>query len=198
MKKPPKKSESIYIKAIQFLQEDPHTDTYKEGIAFLKKAADLGHPKAQYNLGIHLHQNHGSYEEAHPYFEKAAEQDHPLAHHMLGCYHSCGFLIPPSIEKALHHFRYAADKGISDAQYNAGVLLLCEKETSEEGFYYFQLAAKQNHPDAQYNLGVCYSQGIGTVPSQDKAIYYLELAVKQKQPKALKALEKVLMQTLKS
>ena len=190
-----KKSQSLYTKAIAFLKDPPYTDGYNQGVELLKKAADLGHAKAQYNLGVHLHQVVGAYEEAYPYFEKAANQDILLAHHMLGCYYSAGFLTPPSLEKALYHFRYAAQKGVADSQYNAGVLLLCEKETTEEGFQYFVMAAEQNHCDAQYNLGVCFAQGIGTAPSRNKAIHYLELAVKQKHPKAAKALETILMAT---
>jgi TPR repeat protein len=188
-----KKADQIYEKAVTCLQQEPGSKVYEEGVAYLQQAARLGHAKAQYNFGIHLHQTKSDYEKAFVYFKRAAKQNHPQAHHMLGCYHSCGFLLPPSLDKALLHFRHAADLGVANAQYNAGVLLLCEKETLPEAFRYFQMAAEQKHPEAVYNVGVCYSQGIGTKPSRTKAIYYLEIAVQQKQPKAIKALEAALM-----
>lgn len=191
-------TEDIYAQAITYLK-DPHTNgNYKKGIASLRKAANLGHMKAQYNLGICLHEARGEYKEALRYFQKSALQGHLLSHYMIGCYYALGFIPPASEEKAIAHFRLAADGGIADAQYNLGVILLADSQKVLEAVQYLKLAAKQNQADAQYNLGVCYFLGIGCPLSHDDAIHYLELAVRQKQPKAANMLEKVMLAPLPS
>ena len=183
--------EKAYDQGCRYLQGDGVTRDYEKGIEYLRQAADLGSAKAQYNLGICLHQGTGS-EEAYHYFQLAAKQGHPRAYYLLGCYFAFGFLFPPSETEALHYFRLAADGGIVEAQYNLAIFLLHEKET-EKAVHYFKLAAHQGNADAQYNLGICYYKGLGTSASRDKAIHYLELALEQGQSKASEALETVLM-----
>ena len=185
--------EAIYRKAKACFEGEEVCD--EKAIIYLKQAADLGHAKAQYNLGICLHEGIGiskCYHQAHQYFQLAAKQDHARANYMLGCYYAFGFLSEPSKELAMYYFRLAAEAGIADAQHNLAVILLTEKK-AEEAVHYFTLAAKQGHADAQYNLGVCYCQGLGCVFSHDESIRCLELAFKQKHPKAAKALEYVMM-----
>lgn len=185
--------EAIYKKATAYF--GGALPCYEKGVAYLKQAADLGHAKAQYNLGICLHEGRGTaqcYNQAFHYFQLAANQDHPRANYMIACYYVFGFLFPPSEERAMHYFRLAAEAGLAEAQYNLAVILLAEKK-AEEAVHYFKLAAAQDHVDAQYNLGICYCQGLGCNFSHDESIRYLELAFKQKHPRAAKALEYVMM-----
>ena len=190
-----KRAEMLYQQGRRHLYGDGVAFSYEEATIYLKKAADLGHTKAQYNLGICLHQGTGirqSYQKAYEYFQKAAKQSHPRSHYMLGCYSVFGFLSPPSEERAAHYFQLAADAGIADAQYDLAVLLLAGK-SEQQAIHYFKLAAAQGNADAEYNLGVCYYHGLGVSPSRDEAIRYLEQAVRKRQSKAAAALEVVIM-----
>ncbi len=111
--------EVLYEQARRHLQGDGVPCSYELGLPFLKEAADLGHMKAQYNLGILLHQGLSvsqSYEEAYRYFELAAQQGHPRAQYMLGCYFAFGFWLLPSDEHAFHYFRLAAEAGVADLE----------------------------------------------------------------------------------
>jgi uncharacterized protein len=199
-KEPKKNAEDIYKISVQLLLTDD-SRSKKKGISYLKKAADMGHAKAQYNLGIFFFQGmqgiSQSLQEAYRYFSLAAQQRHIRANYMMGCYFALGLLFAPCEESAIHYFRISADANDAEAQYNLGTLLLKTQAAKfmQEGASYLQLSANQGNADAQYNLGLCYFKGIGVTQSHEKAVYYLELAVKQKHPKAASSLEHVLMTT---
>ena len=58
----------------------------------------------------------------------------------------------------------AVEQGLSEAQYNIGVMYIEGKGVSQnytEALKWFNKAAKQNDPKAQYNLGVIYASGVG-------------------------------------
>jgi TPR repeat protein len=187
--------ERFYDQGRRHLQSDGADFSLEKGMFFLKQAADLGHAKAQYNLGVYLHES-GLYADAHHYFTLAAHQKNPRANYMLGCYEAFGLIDSASEINAAYFFQLAADAGVAEAQYNLAVLLLQGKEilkSEKEAIHYFMLAAKQGNRDALYNLGICYYQGLGVTASQDESIRYLELAVKHKHPKAAETLERIMM-----
>jgi len=76
----------------------------------LKKAADLGHVKAQYDLGVLLLHGKGvfkSEEEAVRYFKLAAEQENADAQYNLGvCYYQ-GLGVAVSHEEAIRYLELA-------------------------------------------------------------------------------------------
>jgi TPR repeat protein len=79
--------EALYDQGRRYLQGDGVVFSYEQGTEYLKKAADLGHAKAQYNLAVCLHLGTGikqSYEEAYKYFQLASNQGLSRAHYMLG------------------------------------------------------------------------------------------------------------------
>lgn len=187
-------TDTEYKLAQTYLQKED-ASARQIGFLHLQRLAEQGHVKALYNLGICLHEGIGctaSKKEALSYFQKAAEKEHPRSIYMLGVYALMGFgEEAPSEEKALRFLKEAASRGVVDAQYNLGVLLL--QNNDPEAIQYFKQAAEQESADALYNLGVCYADGIMVSRSRGEAIEYLERAVKLKHEKAAEALEKVLM-----
>ena len=45
-------AEALYDQGRRYLQGEGGVYSYEKGVPYLKEAADLGHAKAQYNLGI--------------------------------------------------------------------------------------------------------------------------------------------------
>ena len=124
-------TEEIYKQARAYAE----AGDYVEAAKCFKKAAEAGHVKAQYNLGVCLHEGLGGYRahmEAFYYFKKAADGGHMLAHYMLGCYFAMGLAPYESKEEGIEHFRIASEAGVVDAQYNYGVYLLKEKRAEKK------------------------------------------------------------------
>jgi TPR repeat protein len=111
------------------------------------RAAELGHPIAQYNLAM-MYSNGESvnvdYQQSVYWFNKSADQGFPPAQHRLG---------------EMYYFgRGGVSRDISRA-----VSL-------------FLLAAKQNDPDAQMNLAMLYGTGEGVPADTYEAFRWLEKA----------------------
>ena len=73
----------------------------------------------------------------------------------------------------------AAEQGLSEAQYNIGVMYIKGRGVSQnytEALKWFNKAAKQNDPKAQYNLGVIYASGVGVPQDYIKTYAWLILA----------------------
>ena len=95
-----------------------------EAVKWFRKAADMGEPNAQYNLGICYYKGQGvkqDFGEAVKWLKKAAEQGIVFAQYNLGvCYYS-GQGIKQDFEEAVKWLKKAAEQGIVFAQYNLGV-----------------------------------------------------------------------------
>ena len=107
------------------LQKD-QTGHPVEAAALYSKAADLGVPQAQYNLGyLHEHGQAGLQQDitlAVQWYNKAAEQNLPEAQHMLGVLHTEGRGVPANHATAFSWFDKAAQQGLPVAEYQLGVL----------------------------------------------------------------------------
>ena len=132
---------------------------YAEAVKWLRKAADLGEPNAQYNLGICYYNGQGvkqDFEEAVKWLKKAAGQGVVFAQYNLGvCYYG-----------------------------GQGV-----KQDFEEAVKWFRLAADQEFPAAQYNLGLCYATGKGVRKDRSEAKKWFRRAAELGNASAMKALE---------
>lgn len=76
-------------------------------------------------------------------------------------------------------FEESAYGGISNAQYNLGVLYhqgLGVKKDTEKAMELYRVAASQGHPEAQYNLAIAYVEGIGVEYNPQIASVYFEQA----------------------
>ena len=132
---------------------------YAEAVKWLKKAADLGEPNAQYNLGLFYYNGQGvkqDFEEAVKWLKKAAGQSVVFAQYNLGvCYYG-----------------------------GQGV-----KQDYAEAVKWFRLAADQEFPAAQYNLGLCYATGKGVKKNRSEAKKWFRRAAELGNASAQKALE---------
>jgi TPR repeat protein len=90
----------------------------------LRKAAEQGNARAQFNLGLMYATGQGvpqDYVEAARWFRKAAGQGNASAQYNLGVmYYGRG--VPQNYAEAARWYRKAADQGNASAQYNLGVM----------------------------------------------------------------------------
>ena len=96
------------------------------GVEDLKKAANLGHPAAQFYLAK-LYETGGAglkkdLAEARRWTERAATGGDVAAMHNLGLYYYEGEAGAQDSAKAAQWFRKAADEGVKDSQYNLALL----------------------------------------------------------------------------
>jgi TPR repeat protein len=94
----------------------------------------------------------------------------------VGVLHTMNFPGHPSLkntERALTHFRIAANHGHVAAMNNLGVILTesaNDEATRKEGLTWLGKAAVSGHPSAQYNIGKIYLAG--ELARQDKVEAY--------------------------
>ena len=123
-------------------------ENYDQAFAKLKAAADKGHKKAQYRIGLCYDKGRGVAEDdkqAVAWYQKSAEQGYAKAQYQLG---KC----------------YKNGEGIAKDEKKAVEL--------------FTKAAKQENGEAQYQLAKCYLRGKGVAKDEAKAKSWLKKAVK--------------------
>eukprot|EP00049_Salpingoeca_infusionum_P021024 m.365947 g.365947 ORF g.365947 m.365947 type:complete len:1069 (-) comp33986_c0_seq1:174-3380(-) len=107
------------------------------------------------------------------HWKRQADKHSPEACLRFGWCLQNGLCVPKQLAAAVRHFRNAADKNDSDAQYQLalcykkeqGVKAVAGRNPSREAFRLFRLAAAQGHVNALVQLGNCYEKGVGTHPS---------------------------------
>ena len=132
-------------------------EQYEQAFPKLKAAAEKGHKKAQYRVGLCYDKGRGVTEDdakAVAWYQKAVDQGYAKAQYQLG---KC----------------YKNGEGIAKDEKKAVEL--------------FMLAAKQDNGDAQYQLAKCYLKGKGVAKDEAKAKAWLKKAVKnEKDGKAIR------------
>lgn len=124
------------------------SEQYEQAFPKLKAAADKGHKKAQYRVGLCYDKGRGVVEDdarAVAWYQKSAAQGYAKAQYQLG---KC----------------YKNGEGIAKDEKKAVEL--------------FTLAAKQDNGEAQYQLAKCYLKGKGVAKDEAKAKAWLKKAVK--------------------
>jgi hypothetical protein len=92
---------------------------YQAALTWFKKAAEQGHPLAQYNCGYMLEQGQGTpqdYRDAVKYYRRAAERGNQLAQYTLGSMYEKGQGVDPDEVQALMWYNLAAIQGESKAK----------------------------------------------------------------------------------
>ena len=121
---------------------------YGKAVVKLKAAAEKGHKKAQYRLGLCYDKGKGvaeNDETAVKWYTKSAAQDYAKAQYQLGKCYKDGEGVEKNRQKAVQ---------------------------------LFTKAAKQENADAQYQLGKAYLKGKGITADEGKARSWLKKAVK--------------------
>ena len=132
-------------------------EQYEQAFPKLKAAADKGHKKAQYRVGLCYDKGRGVTEDdakAVAWYQKAAAQGYAKAQYQLGKCYKNGEGIAKDEKKAVELFKQAAE---------------------------------QDNGDAQYQLAKCYLKGTGVAKDEAKAKSWLKKAVKnEKDGKAIR------------
>lgn len=151
----------------------------------LRKAADKGDPKAQYELAEAYFGNNSRAKpdkslseaeakaEAIRLFKKSAENGFPKAQNELGECYERGDGVPKDQSEAVKWYIKAAEQGYAKAQKNLGHRYSkgegVEKDLVEAANWY-RKAAEQGNDSAQWFLGFCYLNGEGVSVDEVEAI----------------------------
>ena len=156
-----------------------------EAVKWVRKAAEQGFARAQYDLGFMYEFGRGverSYEKAREWYLKAAEQGYADAQYNLGDRYEYGTGVEQSYEKAAEWVQKAAEQGDAYAQYNLGDRYRDGRgveESFEKAAEWVQKAAEQGLAVAQNCLGFMYQNGTGIAQSDEKAVEWYRKAADQ-------------------
>ena len=156
-----------------------------EAVKWVRKAAEQGFARAQYDLGFMYEFGRGverSYEKAREWYLKAAEQGYADAQYNLGDMYEYGTGVEQSYEKAAEWVQKAAEQGFAYAQYNLGDRYRDGRgveESFEKAAEWVQKAAEQGLAVAQNCLGFMYQNGTGIAQSDEKAVEWYRKAAEQ-------------------
>lgn len=110
---------------------------YSKAIVKLKAAAEKGHKKAQYRLGVCYDKGKGVAENdalAFKWYSKSAAQNYAKAQYQLGKCYKDGEGTEKNRQKAVSLFMLAAKQGNANAQYQLGKAYMKGKDiTADEG-----------------------------------------------------------------
>lgn len=143
--------EALFADAVSLLEAKD-----RAGIAPLRKAANLGLPKAQFVLAKMYEMGEGGLKkdptEARRWYERAAQGGDASAMHNVGLFASRGQGGPQNWTTAANWFRKAAEAGLVDSQFNMGRLY--EKGTGvaqnpAEAYRWYLIAARAGDGEAR-------------------------------------------------
>ena len=156
-----------------------------EAVKWVRKAAEQGFARAQYDLGLMYKFGRGverSYEKAVEWFQKAAEQGAASAQGLLGVMYANGTGVEQSDVKAAECFLKAAKQGLAVAQNVLGLMYKNGRgveQSYENAAGWYLKAAEQGLARAQCNLGYMYAKGTGVEQSDAKAREWYQKAAEQ-------------------
>eukprot|EP00747_Dinoflagellata_sp_TGD_P073018 gnl/TRDRNA2_/TRDRNA2_157720_c0_seq2.p1 gnl/TRDRNA2_/TRDRNA2_157720_c0~~gnl/TRDRNA2_/TRDRNA2_157720_c0_seq2.p1 ORF type:complete len:255 (+),score=46.43 gnl/TRDRNA2_/TRDRNA2_157720_c0_seq2:193-957(+) len=136
-----------------------------EAVRWYRKAAEQGHARAQFNVGVMYHNGKGVEKDdsATAYWHrKAAEQDVVMAQYNMGFMYENGVGVEQSYSEAARWYLSAAEQGDARAQSNLGVMYeegQGVEHSMTQAAKWYRKAAAQGHALAQYNLGRVVAEG---------------------------------------
>jgi TPR repeat protein len=154
----------------------------KEIALRIRKAAEQGHPVAQYQLAEMYNKGEGvlqDHKEAAKWYRKAAEQGHPGAQFNLAIKYYYGEGVLQDQKEAAKWYRKAAELGDAKSQFN--LALMYDKgegvlQDKKEAVKWFRKAAELGDAKSQFNLGVLYAKGSGVLKDFVTAYAWANLA----------------------
>lgn len=150
----------------------------EEGFSLYHKAADLGDPSAQCNLGIsYLQGEPPNPKEAIKWLYRASFSGHVRAQYQLAlCLHQ-GRGVDRNLPEAATWYKKAAEGGYVRAMYNVALCYSSGEglvRSSQKGKKWMKRAADRGHSKAQYEHGLA----LFAEREMMKALVYLELATR--------------------
>ena len=163
---------------------------WAEAVKWYRKAAEQGHPGAQYELGECYHTYCDDAVtmddfEAVKWYRKSAEQGHSKAQNRLGECYKEGDGVTQDWFEAAKWFRKAAEQGNSGAQYELGLCYANGKGVTKdhaEAVKWYRKAAEQGIIPAKTELGLCYIYGRGVKKDWTEAVKWLRSAARESGP----------------
>ena len=148
-----------------------------QAVEWLERAGEQGHAEALFTLGVMHQQGRGSVVErdikrAADLYAQAADEGSAQAHSHLGMLFAAGMGVPQSWEKAVQHYRKAAE---------AGAILLCDLAPYVwQGLLLNRLRFRcAGVAEAQFNLAGLYAEGQGVEKDEKLAYEWVSKAVAQ-------------------
>ena len=163
----------------------PQNQVPTPGVEAVRRAAQQGDTRAQYNLGVLYVLGQGVPQddvEGARWLRLAADQGYALAEYNLGVMYDNGRGVLQDDAEATRWFRLAADQGFIPAQHKLGVMYETGRgvpQDSAEAVRWYRLAADQGWAEAQHYLGVMYAAGLGVPQDYVAAHMWLNLAATQ-------------------
>lgn len=130
---------------------------YAEALKWWERAAQLGEPAAQYNLGYMYHAGEGTDKnenKAFYWYRKSAEGGHPSGQYNTGVYYLYGVETAVNKEEALKWFRLAAEQGDENAKKQLAALTPKPELKPEPKPEPAQKSGEELSPDEQYQKGM--------------------------------------------
>jgi len=111
-------------------------------------------------------------------YKKSASRGHAQASAMLGEFYYHGYGVEKNSSNALRYYLFAAKRGITSAQYKAGLAFLIDgkHKDTDKAIKYLHKAASKKYKDASYLLGRVYLTDEFGHKDIDKADFYLSQA----------------------
>ncbi|KAK3241532.1 hypothetical protein CYMTET_48710 [Cymbomonas tetramitiformis] len=174
-------------------------DGIMHGMDMLEEAANLGHVRAAFYLGVALDKGYGGRKSragAVKWFMLGAKHRHPESAYNLGlCYEEGGAGVKANMDRAKEWFVKAATMGNAMAQFRLGLLLLEGQKAPRNLFEannWLHKAAEQGISHAQFMKGRCLEYGLGIKVSHEDAVAQYQLAAAKGHIPAMLSLAQIL------
>lgn len=167
-----------------------HPDTRQDAIVWLKKAAELGYPSAEMELGSRYGDGDGvslDRDVEISWYRKAAEQGEPIAQVSLAAFLFAGEGIEKDPKLGMQWLTKAAMSGEAVAQHVLGTMYAGKgvvPKNDQLSIKWLTLAAEQGNAEALYSLSGAYHEGKRVAKNEDKARQFLEMAAYRGNPHA--------------
>ena len=158
-------ADDLYKRAGLLFKGGPTNDS--EAVEYLRKAAEMGHVDAQYDLGVRYAYGGGVARDdaiAAKWLILAAEQGHLDAQMQVVAIFEQGMGVSRDPEKAVEWLRKAAAQENAEAQRRLAIMYYMGRGTpqnAKQAAWWFRKAAENGNVDAQFMLATMYDHGIG-------------------------------------
>ena len=177
---------NLLILLLFFITNFSFTQSFNE----VKKSAEQGYAKAQFNLGQMYENGLGTLidkKQSFYWYKKSAKQGYGEAQFNLGGMYNKGKGTLTDKKQAFYWYKKSAEQGDAMAQFNLGVMYDNGEDTLtdyKQAFYWYKKSAEQGYSKAQYNLGIMYDNGEGTLTDKKQAFYWYKKCAEQGDAKA--------------
>ena len=151
--------EELCKKGVDYCDKAQNGNDYKKALVYLNKAAEAGHPKAMYYLGLCYEEGSGvevDFEKSFNWYSKAAKENYIDAQLSLGYCYYLGDGVEVDYEEAIVWFSKAAEAGKTEALEWLGRCSL-ELDEIDKAIEWYTQSVEVGSVDGMVSLGDIYS-----------------------------------------